>query len=159
MKKILLILLCLPLLFSSCGTNNDKTKENTIKEPQIPKLARDYNDFIYVCGDGTEYPLSTRNFLFDEETSDNLTVQTLKNVLSGISIYSKFNLPNGTTNRLIENEPFLIFTKEGKDTISLQMDIVYSDDNNIDKEASVSYYFNNIGSPYIHLHNYLELDY
>ena len=61
-KKLLLILLCVPLMFS-CGKNNDKTKENTIKGPGDNKKVKNIQNNI--CGVEADFFLTTEELEYE----------------------------------------------------------------------------------------------
>ena len=167
-KKLLPILLCIPLMYSCSNKdrkdkkdNKEKVKKEEVKESTditkedydsmpawksgyIPYELEEDAYIKFTDYDGNEYPVDPWNI----STSDSsLLIKTVRDVVDDIVFYTQYNLPNGLTSRPQDNEPDIFISSDG-DIITFRVYYTYKNDYGVTKRASVYYYTDRDGKPY-----------
>ena len=142
MKKLLLLLLCVPLMFS-CGENEEKdnnTKNTEKKErTEEEKRIEMYNTSGYLkmdvsCGDDTKLEMS---IIATGDIKQKLTYVQVKELVDDINFYTNYKCKN---RRTYKPTMILLTQKEGNsEMIKISMDYICS--NSYGVEGDLSSYF------------------
>ena len=140
MKKLLLILLCVPLIYS-CGsnennhTNNTENKEKTEEEKRIDMFhSTGLLKMDVSCGDDTKLEMLITT---DDGIKKNLTYVQLQELVNDINFYTNYKCNNKRTYK-----PTMIIctsNKENSDVMDISMRYICS--NSYGVEGDLSSYF------------------
>ena len=146
MKKLLLILLCLPLLFSSCKKEDEEPTNNTNSSPiigswNVVSMAYDITEGVYTSGSYPNGSFSITNIASGVENYA-LQNQQLTHKFSSDGLFTQIfndNISNSQTNTsygsFVIVEDSIFFSSGQKGTISVTENILLMDLFHIDLSA------------------------
>jgi hypothetical protein len=133
MKKLLLLLLCVPLIYS-CGENQEKEEKTELEEnlhwySEFGQMKMDFS-----CGDDTNLELLVGT---DDDIRSNFNYSQLYDFMETINFYTKFQCNNERTYK-----PKIIFCYSNKENSNLiDVTMMYVCANSYGVEGDITTYY------------------